>query len=158
MAGIIFKILKDKAASTLQLYVGFWWDSISLTRTLDERKLISYLTLLDEYAKARSLTLRERRSVGGKMVRAIMTLPPGASCLLSSIFLLMHGLTLGWQARRTNKEERSDFLLLAVLLRLNMLRGRIFHGEGRRFEPLRRPSTVVSDLDGGGSWDASYHS
>ena len=32
VAGIIFKILKDKAASTLQLYVGFWWDSISDVR------------------------------------------------------------------------------------------------------------------------------
>ena len=35
----------------------------------------------------------------------------------------MHGLCYAWHARRTTKEERSDYLLLAVLLRLNMGRG-----------------------------------
>ena len=153
VTGIIFKVLKDKPAATLQLYVGFWWDSISMTRTLDERKLVAYLGLLDDYAHARSLTLRERRSVGGKMVRAIMTLPPGASCLLSSIFLLMHGLTLGWQSRRTTKEERSDFLLLAVLLRLNMGRGYYSFDEF-----IKGVVTAASDASkerrfaGGGYW------
>jgi len=153
VAGIVFKILKDKAAATLQLYVGFWWDSISLTRTLDESKLVSYLALLDEYAKARSLTLRERRSIGGKMIRAIMTLPPGASCLLSSIFLLMHGLTLGWQARRTNKEERSDFLLLAVLLRLNAGKGYFsFDNFIKGLVEAASDASKESRFAGGGYW------
>ena len=58
VTGIIFKVLKDKPAATLQLYVGFWWDSISMTRTLDERKLVAYLALLDDYAHARNRSIR----------------------------------------------------------------------------------------------------
>ena len=124
VCGLVFKFLKDRREARRQLYLGFWWDSISLTRTLEEHKLVNYLTLLDEFARAASLTLRDRRVVAGKMQRAILTLPPGASCLLASTFALMAGLLLPWQRRRTTKEERSDYaLILASLLRLNMGRG-----------------------------------
>ena len=123
VCGLVFKFLKDRREARRQLYLGFWWDSISLTRTLEEHKLVNYLTLLDEFARAASLTLRDRRVVAGKMQRAILTLPPGASCLLASTFALMAGLLLPWQRRRTTKEERSDYALLASLLRLNMGRG-----------------------------------
>ena len=57
------------------------------------------------------------------MQRAVLTLPAGAACLLASIFALMAGLTLPWHKRRTTKEERADYTLLASLLRLNMGRG-----------------------------------
>ena len=123
VCGVAFKWLKDRRAAVRQLYLGFWWDSISLTRTLEEHKLVSYLALLDEYAKAASLTLRERRVVAGKMQRAVLTLPAGAACLLASIFALVAGLVLPWHKRRTTKEERADYALLASLLRLNMGRG-----------------------------------
>ena len=38
-----------------------------------------------------------------------MTMPPGASCLLANIFLLMIGLSVAWQKRRTTRKERQDF-------------------------------------------------
>ena len=47
VCGLAFKFLKDRPAARRQLYLGFWWDSISLTRTLEEHKLVSYLALLD---------------------------------------------------------------------------------------------------------------
>jgi hypothetical protein len=34
VCGVFFKALKDKLASRVQLMLGFWWDSTSLTRTL----------------------------------------------------------------------------------------------------------------------------
>ena len=123
VCGVAFKQLKDRVAAQCQLYLGLWWDSVTLTRTLDESKLVAYLSLLDDFARASSLTLRERREVAGKMQRAVLTLPPGAACLLAAIFALMAGLVLPWQRRRTTKEERSDYRLLASLLRMNMGRG-----------------------------------
>ena len=88
VCGLVFKFLKDRRAARRQLYLGFWWDSISLTRTLEEHKLVNYLALLDEFARAASLTLRDRRVVAGKMQRAILTLSPGASCSCWRAFLL----------------------------------------------------------------------
>ena len=129
VCGVTFKRLKDRMAAQRQLYLGLWWDSETLTRTLEESKLVEYLALLDEFAHASSLTLRQRRVVAGKMQRAVLTLPPGASCLLASIFALMAGLLLPWQKRRTTKEERSDYALLAELLRLNMGRGFYRHDD-----------------------------
>ena len=123
VCGVAFKWLKDRRAAVCQLYLGFWWDSLTFTRTLEEQKLIGYLALLDEFAQATTLTLRQRRVVAGKMQRAVLTLPPGAACLLASVFALMAGLILPWQRRRTTKEERADYALLASLLRLNMGRG-----------------------------------
>ena len=79
VCGVAFKQLKDRVAAQCQLYLGLWWDSVTLTRTLDESKLVAYLSLLDDFARASSLTLRERREVAGKMQRAVLTLPPGAA-------------------------------------------------------------------------------
>ena len=123
VCGVVFKVLKDRAATTLQLYLGLWWDSLTYTRTLEERKLVSYLALLDEYSRAASLSLRERRSVAGRMQRAVLTLPPGASCLLASVFAMMAGLTYAASRRRTTRAERQDYALFRRLLSLNMGRG-----------------------------------
>ena len=41
VCGVFFKFLKDRAAAQRQLMIGFWWDSRTLTRTLDEVKLLS---------------------------------------------------------------------------------------------------------------------
>jgi hypothetical protein len=41
-----FKRLKDKVASQVQLFIGFWWDSFEGTRALEERKLVHYLDVL----------------------------------------------------------------------------------------------------------------
>ena len=151
VCGVVFKWLKDRRAAVCQLYLGFWWDSMTLTRTLEEHKLVNYLALLDEFAHATSLTLRDRRVVAGKMQRAVLTLPPGAACLLASIFALMAGLVLPWQRRRTTKEERGDYALLASLLRLNMGRGFYRHDDFKKGQALAlSDASKASDYTGGG--------
>ena len=39
--GVGFKALKDRAAAHVNYVIGFWWDSFSGTRTLDETKLMT---------------------------------------------------------------------------------------------------------------------
>lgn len=121
--GVNWKMRKDRPSAQRNLYVGFVWDSPSLTITLEEKKLISYLDTLARAAAATALSLRERQSLAGKMQRAIYTLPPGAACLLVHCYALMSGLTLGWQRRRTTRAERRDYLLVHDLLQLNMGKG-----------------------------------
>ena len=123
ICGVPWKQVKDRVAARPQYYIGFWWHSATFTRTLDERKLHAYLDVLATAAEARTLTLQDRRSVAGKMQRAIMTFPPGAACLLVNCYLLMSGLTLPWQTRRTTKAERSDYEFVHHLLKLNLGRG-----------------------------------
>lgn len=121
--GVTFKDLKDKPAAIPQYYCGFWWDSRYFTRYLEEDKLLRYLDAFADAASARSHTLRDLRSLAGKAQRAIMTFPPGAACLIVNCFLLMRGLTLGWQRRRSSKAVRADFAFLHDLLQLNLGRG-----------------------------------
>ena len=78
VCGVAFKVIKDRLAATRQLALGFWWDSTTLTRELEEKKLLQYLDMLAEFAVRDKLTLREMQSCAGRMQRAIMTLPPGA--------------------------------------------------------------------------------
>ena len=108
VCGVFFKFLKDRAAAQKQLMIGFWWDSRTLTRTLDEVKLLSYMTTLADYAARPTLTLREMQSIAGKMQRATMTFPRGAACLVMSMFALTVGLTLPWHRRRVTKAARGD--------------------------------------------------
>ena len=84
--GVPTKALKDRKASTLQLALGFVWDSVKRTRTLEEKKLAAYLSNLLSFAKRKSLSLREMQQIGGRLQRAVMTLPRGlcVSWLLSS--------------------------------------------------------------------------
>ena len=103
--------------------IGFWWDSNKRTRTLEERRLRDYLDMLLDFAGRRVLSLVERQRVSGRMIRAIMTLPPGASCLLANMFNLARGLKLPWHKRRTTRAERGDYATLHRLLEANMGRG-----------------------------------
>lgn len=121
--GIYVKELKDRAAAQLQLALGFWWDSIRRTRTLDEVKLFTYVQMLKEFAKRRTLSLREMQQIGGRMQRAVLTLPQGAMCFLAALFALMRGLRLPWQQRRTTRAVRADFAAVAELLNLNLGKG-----------------------------------
>ena len=43
--GVPMKELKERLASTRQLMLGFWWDSIQRTRTLDDKKLDQYFEM-----------------------------------------------------------------------------------------------------------------
>ena len=121
--GLAFKWLKDKTAATRQLMIGFWWDSRARTRTLEENRLASYLKMLLEFSSRRVLSLVERQQIAGRMHRAVMTLPPGASCFLSNMFNLARGLRLPWHKRRTTAAEKGDYCTLHRLLSANLGRG-----------------------------------
>ena len=123
VCGVAFKSLKDRMASKVQLMLGFWWDSRTLTRTLEERKLLAYVEMLAVAAGKEKLQLREMQVIAGRMQRAILTLPVGAACLLVGLFTLMAGLKMPWHTRRTTKGVRDDFRWLHRLLNLNMGKG-----------------------------------
>ena len=123
LLGILFKWLKDKAAAQVIPMIGFWWDSFSRTISLLEDKLGSYMQMFLAFSVRSSLSLRERRCGAGRAQRAVMTLPPGARCLLQPIYAAMHGLKHAWQQRKTNKLERTAWLFLYEVLALNMGRG-----------------------------------
>ena len=59
--------------------IGFWWNSVTRTRTLEARKLAAYIDELVDFAGRRSLSLSEMQSIAGKVQRAIQTMPPGAA-------------------------------------------------------------------------------
>ena len=61
--GVTWKLKKIRRAANIQLYIGFWWNSLNFTLTLEESKIVRYLDALDEAASAPSLTLRDRQSL-----------------------------------------------------------------------------------------------
>ncbi len=144
--GVTMKRLKERLAACLQLALGFWWDSISRTRTLEEHKLHAYVQQLREFEGRRSITLREMQQVGGRMQRALLTLPRGAHCFMAALFALMRGLSLPWQQRRTSRALRSDFKAVADLLMVNLGRGFF------AFDHMERAPDVYTDA----SKDARY--
>lgn len=151
VCGVAFKALKDRVAAQCQLMLGFWWDSRTLTRTLDERKLFQYVEMLADFAGKEKLSLREMQVAAGRMQRAVMTLPPGAACLLVGLFSLMAGLKLPWHARRLKRGVREDFRCLRGLLDLNLGKG--FY----TYEHFQRAPTCYSDASKsqeytGGGW------
>jgi len=123
VCGVAFKVIKDRMAAQVQLALGFWWDSTSLTRELEQRKLLSYLDMFAEYAARPTLTLREMQSVAGRMQRCLMTFPPGAAWLIVPVFMLMARLKLPHQRRRTTKEVRDNFKYTAAMLKASLGRG-----------------------------------
>ena len=118
--GVLFKWLKDRLAARRQLMLGFWWDSIARTRTLEERRFTQYMEMLVEFGSSRSLSLKQRQVVIGRMTRAMMTLPDGAKCLMGEMLRLARGLKLPWQMRRTTRRERLDYKALHSYLEQNM--------------------------------------
>ena len=123
VVGIAWKLLKDRIAAVVQLYLGLWWDSSDFSLSLDDFKLKHYLELLLSASNAKVLSLRDRQSLAGKMQRAVLTLPPGAACLLVNCYVMMKNLVLPWQSKRTTRSEREDYLFTEGLLRLNLGRG-----------------------------------
>ena len=155
VCGVTFKQIKDKAGSQVQLFVGFWWDSFAGTRTLEERKLFQYMDMFLAFSERKTLSLHERQVAAGRMLRAVMTMPPGASCLLANIFLLMVGLSVAWQKRRTTRRERQDFRFFHYILNSNMGRG--YYTTDR----FQEGPTVYSDASrssryAGGGWCSSW--
>ena len=119
VCGVVFKAIKDRLAASRQLALGFWWDSETLTRELEDRKLVQYLDMLATFAVRPKLTLREMQSCAGRMQRAIMTLPRGAAWIIVPLFMMMCGLKLPWHAR----EARGNFLFCGQMLKAAMGRG-----------------------------------
>ena len=156
--GLLWKALKMLTAAQVQLYVGFWWDSHRLTRTLPTPKLHSYLSTLLDACRSMSLTLKERQSLAGKMQRGIMTLPPGAACYLVSCYSLAAGLVFGWQRRRTTRKERGDYKAVHDLLELNAGKGYYSYANFVR-GPEFRSDACKSRAFAGGGWvvnDGTY--
>ena len=144
--GVFMKELKERLAATLQLMLGFWWDSVTLTRTLEERKFHAYVQMLGEFAERRTMSLREMQQLAGRMQRAIITLPPGAACLLANLFALLRGLSLPWHQRRVSRATRRDFAALKELLELNLGRG--FYS----FDHFQRAPAVYTDASKSGRY------
>ena len=123
VAGVVFKVVKTLPAATRQLYIGLWWDSNTRALELEERRLRAYIALLFEYGSRAVLSLQERQSIAGKMQRAALTLPPGAACLIQSVYGMICGLCLPWQRRRTSRLERRCYRTMAELLEAGHGRG-----------------------------------
>ena len=121
--GVFFKAIKDRAAATRQLAIGFWWDSATLTRELDKAKFDSYMFEFGQALVCNSVSLNEMQKLMGRAQRALYTLPGGAACLLVSSYALTSGLKLPWHRRRLTKSVRRDLGALVALLQLNMGKG-----------------------------------
>ena len=121
--GVVWKILKERHAAKLQYMIGFWWNSTTLTRELDQDRRERYIERFDEAGQASVLTLRDRQKLAGWGQRAVLTFPPGASSLLTTCYLQQRGLKLLWHSRRTTRAERLDYQFIRDLLKLNMGKG-----------------------------------
>eukprot|EP00965_Chrysotila_dentata_P038506 1279302-Pleurochrysis_carterae.AAC.1 len=103
------------------------------------------------------MSLRDSQKLAGRIQRAVMTLPPGAGCLLANLFAFMRGLSLPYHVRRTSAALRRDLATVADLLQRNMGCG--FY----RFDDLSRAPAVDTDASkspryvGGGYFSRSGH-
>ena len=118
-----FKELKSARAAMVQLVLGFWWDSVRRTRTLEDAKLQSYLENFRAMAKRRVLTLHELQVLCGQVYRATMTLSHGANVFLSRLLALTRGLTMPWHRRRVTAGARNDLKMVIQALELNVGQG-----------------------------------
>ena len=148
--GILVKLTKHKAAARLQFVLGFWWDSIARTRALDRLKVLEYGAMLVALASRRSLSLRELQQAAGRMQRAVLTLPPGAACLLANVFTLMRGLLRPGARRRLSRACANDFTLVASLLNLNQGRGYFAFDGFREAAPVATDASKSARYVGGG--------
>ena len=121
--GAPFKRMKTRKAAMRQLVLGFWWDSVARTRTLEEDKLKIYIDYLLEMAGKPFITLSELRVLLGRMHRASMTMPGGAKAFLGNILSMIRGLKMPWHRRRMTAKARRDIHTLVGILRSN-------HGQG----------------------------
>lgn len=149
--GLLFKWLKDRHAARRQLMIGFWWDSISRTRTLEERKLVQYMEMLLDFSTRTSLSLLERQRGIGRMIRIVMTLPAGAKCLMGEMLRLARGLKLPWQQRRTTRMERSDCLHMHKYLENTLGKG-YFSYDQFEWAPDTRGDACKSHRSAGGGY------
>ena len=156
--GVPFKHLKSRRAASRQLVLGFWWDSVARTRTLEEPKLRKYLEYMREIAERKTVTLHELQVLSGRIQRAAMTMPPGATVYLANLLALMAGLKLPWHKRRVTREARRDLRLLIEVLEANLGRGYFSHDHFGWAPRVFTDASKESRFAGGGffSEDGSY--
>ena len=59
---------------------------------------------------------QELQVLSGRVQRAAMTMPPGATVYLANVLAIMSGLRLPWHRRRLTREAKRDLQLLADVL------------------------------------------
>ena len=148
--GVPFKHLKSRAAASKQLVLGFWWDSVERTRTLEEHKVKMYLEYMRQIAGQRTVTLLELQVLSGRVQRATMTMPPGATVYLASVLALMAGLKLPWHKRRLTREAKLDIRLLIQVLESNLGRGYFSHTHFEWAPAVYTDASKESRFAGGG--------
>ena len=121
--GIKFKQLKSRHAALLQLVLGFWWDSVHRTRTLESEKLCEYISHFKNMSTRRVMTLHELQIIIGRMHRAVLTMPPGSNLFLARLIALTRGLSMPWHKRRVTAGARSDIRAVIRILSTNHGRG-----------------------------------
>ena len=150
VCGVAWKLAKDRRAARRQLFCGLWWDSTDLTVSLMESKREIYLADFLDAASASVLTLVRRQSLAGRMQRAVLTFPKGASCLLVSCYHGMKNLSLPWHRSRTSKTERGFYLIVHDLLQLNLGRGHYRYDDFKRAPPILSDACKSKALTAGG--------
>ena len=148
--GVVMKEIKTRYASTLQLYIGLWWNSVTRTLELEESKREAYLAHFDSAADARVLSLRDVQSLAGRFQRASLTFPPGAACVFSSLYRFMRGLKLPWQKRRVPRSLADDMRWGAAMLRANLGRGWFSYDQFSFSPEVYTDASKSSSYTGGG--------
>ena len=117
--GVPFKRLKTRKAAMRQLVLGFSWDSILRTRTLEDGKLEAYIEHLLLCSRSKWLTLHELRIFLGRMQRAAMTMPQGSKAFLGGILSMIRSLKCPMHKKRLTSATKNDLRRLARILRAN---------------------------------------
>lgn len=152
--GVHFKRLKSRVAAARQLVLGFWWDSSTRTRTLEPHKLELYLDFMRDLLTRRAVTLLELQTLAGRVHRAAMTMPPGASVYLANILALMSGLKLPWHRKRWTRAARDDLRTLVAVLEANMGRGYFSYDKFELAPAVFTDASKESKFAGGGFFSA----
>ena len=121
--GVSLKRLKSRKADWQQLMLGFWWDSVERTRTLEPEKLEQYIKYLEEMANRKWVRLNDLQVLLGRMYRASLTMPHGSRVYLSELIAMTRGLKKPWHRRRMTKTAQEDILAVISILNSNHGRG-----------------------------------
>ena len=148
--GVSFKDIKSRPAAMRQLVLGFWWDSVARTRTLETHKLKLYLDHLRSAHDSHYLTLHDMQVLSGRMQRAALTMPPRATVYLANILKLMKGLRMPWHRRRLNAAVRKDLQMLITVLEENSGRGYFSYDQFGRAHDVYTDAAKERRHTGGG--------
>ena len=148
--GVPFKDLKSRSAALKQLVLGFWWDSVERTRTLETEKVAVYLDHLERAISAKWLSLKDLQILAGRMQRASMTMPPRAIVYLGELLRLMSGLKYPWHRRRVTAAVRRDLRILHAALAENQGRGYFCFDHFERAPAVYTDASKDARFAGGG--------